>query len=158
TFVFPGDLGVLYAMRLSGSATLSQLVYPSVTPPTSVPGGIAVNPNDFSVKCNVAPATADQPMVGATALEGWALVGSGCGEADLLLKTTHYPHHRFSARVGILRLSPLDTKATITLNVMNAGGKTIRTVRLLARYGYGTQPIAIDLSGGATLQILMADN
>ncbi len=157
TFAFPGDNGVLYDLRLSGSATISQLVYPPVVPPTTAPGGVAVNPNDFSLKCNVAPATADQPLVGATALEGWALVGSGCGEADLILKTAHYPHHRFSARVGILRLSPLDTKATVTLNVLNASGKIIRTVKLLARYGYGTQPIAIDLSGGATLQILPPD-
>lgn len=156
TFVFPGSGGILSDPRLTGSATISELVYPPVVPPTSAAGGVAINPNDFSVKCNMAPATTDQPLVGATALEGWALVG-GCGEADLILNATHYPHHRFSARVGILRLSPLDTQATVTLNVLNKSGATIRTTKLLARYGYGTQPIAIDLSGGATLQILADD-
>lgn len=154
SFAFDGTSGVLYDMRLIGQKVIAQQLYASSTPPVAVPRGVAVNPHDLAVHCNAEVITTDQRVVGATALEGWALSGNGCGEADLTLKGTPYPRHNFYARVGI----PLnDTPAMVTVvtfNLLSTSGKIVRSAKIDTRYGYGTQQVHLNLAGGATVQIL----
>ncbi len=154
SFAFGGASGLLYDLRLSGVATISERIYPPSEPPIEAPRGVAVNPHDFSVHCNSNVATDDQRVVGATALEGWALVGEACGEADLPLAGTRYPRHDFYARVGIALGEPPNTVATFHVNVLNGAGKVVHSTKVQARYGYGTQPVHVSLRGGATVQII----
>lgn len=154
SFVFGGSSGVLYAMRLTGIATISERIYPPSVPPVGVPGGVAINPNDFALHCNAQVSNDDQRLVGATTLEGWALVGEACGAASLPLSSTHYPRHDFYARVGIKLGEAPNTVVTVAFNVLNTAGKIVRSARVIARYGYGTQPVHLSLKGGAVVQIL----
>ncbi len=154
SFAFGGSSGVLYDMRLTGIATISERIYPPSEPPVEVSTGVAVNPHDFTVHCNAQVATDDQRLVGATTLEGWALTGTACGEADLTLAGTAYPRRDFYARVGIDLGEPPNTVVTFRFNVLNGAGKVIRSAKVQARYGYGTQPVHLSLRNGATVQIL----
>jgi len=154
SFAFGGASGLLYDLRLTGIATISERIYAPSEPPVEVPRGVAVNPHDFSVHCNSNVATEDQRVVGATTLEGWALVGEACGEADLALAGTKYPRRDFYARVGIALGEPPNTVATFHFNVLNGAGKVIHSTKIQARYGYGTQPVHVSLRGGATVQII----
>ncbi len=154
SFLFGGSTGLLYDLRLTGIATISERIFPPSAPPVEVRGGVAINPHDFAVQCNAEVAQDDQRLVGATTLEGWALSGEACGQANLALTGTRYPRHTFYARVGIVLGEPPNTVVTVRFNVLNAAGKVIRSAKVTARYGYGTQPVAVSLAGGSTLQIV----
>ncbi len=154
SFAFEGTSGVLYDMRLTGRKVIAQQLYAPSTPSVAVPGGVAVNPHDFAVHCNAEVITTDKRVVGATALEGWALSGNGCGEADLTLKGTPYPGHNFYARAGIPLNDPPSMVTVVTFNVLSASGKIVRSAKIDTRYGYGTQLVHLSLAGGATVQIL----
>jgi hypothetical protein len=154
SFLFGGSTGMLYAMRLTGIATISERIYPPSAPPVEVKGGVAINPNDFARQCNADVSTDDQRLVGATTLEGWALVGEACGSASLPLTTTHYPRHDFYARVGIKLGEAPNTEVTVAFKVLNAAGKVVRSAKVITRYGYGTQPVHLSLKGGTVVQIL----
>ncbi len=154
SFLFGGSTGMLYAMRLTGIATISERIYPPSEPPVEVKGGVAINPNDFARQCNADVSTDDLRLVGATTLESWALVGEACGSASLPLTTTHYPRHDFYARVGIKLGEAPNTEVTVVFNVLNAAGKIVRSAKVIARYGYGTQPVHLSLKGGTVVQIL----
>jgi len=162
SFAFGGVSGLLYDLRLTGIATISERIYPPTEPPIDVPHGVAINPHDFAVHCEAKVATQDQRLVGATTLEGWALSGigdAGCvsgaaTEADLALAGTHYPRHAFYARVGIDLGEPPATIVTFHFNVLNGAGKVLRAVKVDARYGYGPQPVHLSLKNGATVQIV----
>jgi hypothetical protein len=154
SFAFGGASGVLYAMRLTGLATISERIYPPSAPPVETRRGVAINPNDFATQCNASVATQDQRLVGATTLEGWALTGEACGQANLALAGTTFPRHDFYARVGIELGEPPNTVVTVRFKVLNAAGKVIRSARVNARYGYGTQPVHLSLRSGRTVQIV----
>lgn len=154
SFAFGGTEGVLYGMRLSGSATISVHIFPSSAPPVEVPGGVPINPNDFTRQCNAYVATDDLRLVGATTLEGWALTGEACGEADLSLAHTHYPRHDFYARFGIQLGEPPNTAVTMIFKTLDAAGKVMRTASVVARYGYGPQAVRLSLAGVAKVQII----
>jgi len=154
SFTFGGASGLLYDLRLTGVATISERIYPPTEPLVEGPRGVAINAHDFATHCNSNVATEDQRVVGATALEGWALVGEACGEADLALAATKYPRHDFYARVGIALGEPPNTIVTFHFTVLNSAGKVIHSTKVQARYGYGTQPVHLSLRGGATVQII----
>jgi len=156
SFAFDGTSGVLYDMRLSGRKIIAQQLYAPSTPPVAVAvaGGVAVNPHDFAVHCNAEVITTDQRVVGATALEGWALSGNGCGEADLTLAGMPYPRHAFYARVGIPLNDAPSMVTVVTFNVLSTNGKIVHAATIDTRYGYGTQQVHLDLKGGATVQVL----
>jgi hypothetical protein len=154
SFAFKGSSAVLYNLRLSGTATISDLIYPPSMPPVSPPGGQAIDPHDFSLHCNAYRADKDLRLVGATTLEGWALYGESCGEADLALTGARHAWRDFYARVGLAINASPGAHVVIRLNVLGKGGKIIRHYEKVARYGYGTQPLHIGLAGGTTLQIV----
>lgn len=154
SFLFGGASGVLYAMRLSGSATISEYIYPPGAPPVAVAGGVAINPSAFTLHCNAQVVTVDQRLVGATTLEGWALAGEACGSASLSLASTPYPRHDFYAQVGIELGEAPDSATVVVFNVLNPAGKVVRSAKLIVRYGYGTQAVHLSLAGGAVVQIL----
>ena len=153
SFAFRGGSGVLYGLRLTGTATISDLIYPPTAPPVSPANGQAVDPSAFSLHCNAYLASTEQRLVGATTLEGWALYGESCGEADLPLSGARHAWRAFSARIGIKIDDSPGTAVTIRLNVLNKAGRVIRHRDKPARYGYGPQPVQISLAGGAVLQI-----
>lgn len=153
-FSFSGDASALYDLRLTGIATVSQYILPPSAPPVEVPNGVAVDPHDLAVQCNMSVTSGDVRLIGATTLEGWALnPADWCGEADLNLRTSRYPRHAFYARVGIKLGEAPTTNVTVTLNALNAAGKVIRSAAINARYGYGTQPVHLSLAGAATVRI-----
>jgi len=153
-FSFSGDASALYDLRLTGIATVSQYILPPSAPPVEVPNGVAVDPQDLAVQCNMHVASEDVRLIGATTLEGWALDPiDDCGEADLNLRTSRYPRHAFYARVGIKLGEAPTTSVMVTFNALNAAGKVIRSAAINARYGYGTQPVRLSLAGAATVQI-----
>lgn len=154
SFVFGGASGLLYDLRLSGGATISERIFAPSEPPTATRGGVAIDPHDFTVHCNAGVASTDQRVVGDTTLESWALLGEACGEADLALDKMHYPRHDLYARVGIALGEPSNTIATFHINLLDGAGKVVRSTKVSARYGYGTQPVHVSLRGGTTVQIL----
>lgn len=153
---FAGDTGILYDLRLAGTATIAQLFYPPTEPPVAVHGGAVVNLHDLSLTCNASIADSDMRLVGATTLEGWALSGTDCGQATLSLRGGTYPRHTFYARAGIAVGQPPDTVATLHVAVLGAGGRVVRAQDVVVRYGFGTLPIRISLAGGAAVQISWA--
>ncbi len=153
-FSFSGDASALYDLRLTGIATVSQYILPPSTPPVEVPNGVAVDPHDLAVQCNMGVTSGDVRLIGATTLKGWALNPvDRCGEADLNLRTSRYPRQAFYARVGVKLGQPPTTDVTVTFNAFNAAGKVIRSTAINARYGYGPQPVHLSLAGATTVRI-----
>jgi hypothetical protein len=156
---FAGARSVLYDLRLTGTAGVYAVLYPPVVSPLSTPGGVAVSPYDFTRQCNAYVATNDLQLVGEVALQDWALSGTACGEADLALSGTRYPHNQFSARLGIQNQATPDSTVTMRFAVIDATGKVIRHKDFVVRYGYG--PLLnprISLAGGARLAIMWLAN
>ena len=153
SFSFSGGTAILFAMHLTGAASYDR-IYPAVEPPVTVLGGMAINPSLFTVRCNAALANADTMLVGDASLEGWAILGQECGEADLTLSSLGATHQIFSARIGIVAGEAPDSILKMQFLVLNSAGTVIRHTTQTARYGYGPQPVQISLAGGAVLQVV----
>lgn len=149
--------GVLYDMQLSGHATLYDRVFPSSEPPVSTTGGVAIDPSQMTVSCNMHPTTLDMALIHQTALEQWSLYSQDCGSAILNLAALHGPHTTFSALYGIALQDQAVLIAHLQFTVLNAQGKTVRQSTFVARAGYGPRRAAISLVGGSQLVITGPD-
>ncbi len=152
SFSFDGSDGILYNLRLHGGATIAQTIYPPSVPERDPLGGKTVAPADFTTDCNASVVQDDTRMVGASIVGGTGLTGDGCGTATLPARYFG-PLRTFYARFAL----PIDespgTHVTMRLSVLAASGKTIRQQSVVVKYGYGPQPLRIDLTGGAALRI-----
>ena len=149
--------GVLYDMQLSGHATLYDRVFPPSEPPVSTVGGVAIDPREMAVSCNVHPTTLDMAMIHQAALEQWSLYSQDCGSAVLKIAALHGPHTTFSALYGIALQDQAVLTARLQFSVLNAQGKTLRHVSYVARSGYGPRRAEISLAGGSQLVITGTD-
>ena len=150
--------GVLYDVRLAGSATVYSQVYPPVESPVLVQGGKAISAYDLVRDCNSYIADTDMLLIHEAALEQWTLRGQECGIATLKLGTGTLPRHLFSARYGLPVANQADGIATLQVSALDTGGKVVRSQTLTARSGYGPQQFSIALAGAASLQIAWVKN
>jgi hypothetical protein len=152
----PGH-GDLFAMTLTGHAVLYDQIFAPSEPPVSALGGTPIPATSLTLACNVNAATQDTLLIHEVALEGWSLVGKGCGVATLNLATVHGT--TFSASYGITALDQTNVLiAHLQVTVLDAGGKALRTETIVARAGYGPERLSVDLHGGARLQITWLDS
>ncbi|HEY8285507.1 MAG TPA: hypothetical protein VIJ28_14075 [Chloroflexota bacterium] len=148
---------VLYDLQLTGRATFYDRVFPPSEPPTSGKTGIAVNPTAFTVSCNTAISRADILLIHAAALEQWALDGQDCGTASLNLRTVKGPRAVFAGRYALPAAEQRFKVGHVLLRVLGPDGKTLRTMRLVAREGYGPVPFQISVAGAARLDLSWSD-
>jgi hypothetical protein len=150
-------LGRLFGMTLKGHAVVYDQIFPPTEPPVSTSGGTPLAGKSFTTICNASVPTQDTLLIHEAALESWTLVGKSCGVASLDLAKYH--GRTFSARYGLQAIDQDKVAlAHVDIAVLDAGGKVLRDTTYVARAGYGPQRLAIDLNGGAKLQIKWADS
>jgi hypothetical protein len=142
---------VIYDLQLSGRATFYDRVFPPSEPPTSIKGGIALNPLAFSVDCNTSVSKLDILLLHAAALEQWALDGQRCGTATLNVATLQGAHAVFGGRYGLSAADQRLKLGHVLVRVLGPSGKVLRAITLTAREGYGPAPFVISLAGAAKL-------
>jgi hypothetical protein len=123
----------------------------------STTGGVAIDPSQMTVSCNMHPTTLDMALIHQTALEQWSLYSQDCGSAILNLAALHGPHTTFSALYGIALQDQAVLIAHLQFTVLNAQGTTVRQSTFVARAGYGPRRVAISLAGGSQLVITGPD-
>lgn len=148
---------VIYDLQLTGHATFYDRVFPPSEPPTTLKGGVALNPLAFTVGCNTAVSKSDILLLHAAALEQWALDGQGCGTAILNLGSVKGPHATFGGRFALAAADQRLKIGHVVVSVLGGNGKVLRTMTLTAREGYGPATFGISLSGGAKLNLSWSD-
>jgi hypothetical protein len=152
---FAGQGAVLYDMRLQAPAMAYAALYPPVEPPVAVSGGVAINPHDCVLANGnvVVNDTANQLLVQDAVLQGWGLLGTSNGEADLVLAGKSLFGHQFTARIGMSPYAQVGSAMGLTLKVIGRAGTVVRYATSQVVYGAVPQTIHISLAGGVRLQI-----
>lgn len=141
-----------YNITLSGQATLYDRIFPPSEPPVSTPGDMPFDPRAFALAGNLLIAAQDTLLIHQAALEQWSPAGGGGGIATLDLSRLPGPHHLFSALYGLPLVDQHYGLGHLHLTVLDAAGRSIRTVKATTRAGYGLRRVS-SRSRGETVPV-----